>query len=292
MQVDSDEVSAESSGVEEPNGESKQARLKVQPRPRRSARSMKLAQGAYREDDDEAGEGLSAPSMAEAGNTVEAVADVDMSGDGESAVAGVDEMMPPPPLPVKTESQDSFMAPPPIPGRPEMAIDINEDDLEEDKPKPILQLKYKGFDIAGRCLCVIVEPWPPQRGPSRAPSQTPFSRASTRAPSIAPADFVTSAQAAAAVRGRTPLFLPEDDENSRATPYAVPQFPQRRLEQPTRSLEDFAPASDSEDEDSVELMQFSRSLKNAGNFRTGEVDDDDELDGGVFFGDADEAREL
>jgi len=147
-------------------------------------------------------------------------------------------------------------------------------------------------------LCVVVEPWPPQRGPSRAPSQIPFSRASTRAPSIAPANFVTAAAAEAVKRGRTPLFLPdnEDEDSARArgiTLFVPPQFPQKRLVPPVPSFTNIAPASDSEeDEDGVGLMQFSQALKSSGNFRTGDADDEDELDGGVLFGDADEAREL
>ncbi|EEB92883.1 hypothetical protein MPER_08541 [Moniliophthora perniciosa FA553] len=43
-------------------------------------------------------------------------------------------------------------------------------DDEEEKPKPILKLKYQGFNIFGHCLCIVVEPWPPIRTPSRAPS--------------------------------------------------------------------------------------------------------------------------
>lgn len=40
------------------------------------------------------------------------------------------------------------------------------------------------------------------------------------------------------------------------------------------------------------LMAFSQALNSAGEFRTGEANDDDEMDGAIFFADADEAREL
>jgi hypothetical protein len=160
-----------------------------------------------------------------------------------------------------------------------MDLEIQEDE-EESKPKPILRLKYQGFDIAGRCLCVVVEPWPTIRSASRAPSVA-LSTAS-RASSIAPPDFMSSDKVAA--RGRTPLFLPEDDsERGGATSSSLPQAVRKRP--PVPAFDD----SSSEEDD---LMQFSQVLRKTSGYRTGETDADDELEGAVLFGDADEAREL
>lgn len=154
------------------------------------------------------------------------------------------------------------------------------DSDEESKPKPILQLSYQNFDISGCCLCVIVEPWPLDRAaPSRAFSKAP----SIRGSSIAPSDFVTSDQIAN--RGRTPLFLPDDDEETNQPSFNIPDFPQKRVLPPV-------PAFDEEPEDeNAELLQFSQILNSkVGHGETN--DDDDDFDGAVLFGDADEVREL
>jgi hypothetical protein len=173
-----------------------------------------------------------------------------------------------------------------------MAVDPPLDlavDEEEAKPKPVLQLSYQNFELSGRCLCLIVEPWPPLRATTRAPSRA-LSTASLRGSSIAPPSFVSSDQAAA--RARTPLFLPDDDDDEERgeTPFRMPEFPQRRILPPVPLFD--APRQDNEEDedDNAELMQFTQALNTGGAY--GEVDDDDELDGAVLFGDADEVREL
>jgi hypothetical protein len=162
-------------------------------------------------------------------------------------------------------------------------LSIDEDEAEAlAKPKPILQLSYQNFDLSGRCLCVIVEPWPPIVNLNRA-SRAPSAAASTRGLSIAPADFVSSEDLAA--RGRTPLFYPEDEDEPGQPAFRVPDFPQKRVVPPVPLFNDTVP----EDENSA-LLQFSQTL----NSRRGHgvVNDDDEFDGTVLFGDADEVREL
>ncbi|KAF7965455.1 hypothetical protein HWV62_43487 [Athelia sp. TMB] len=164
---------------------------------------------------------------------------------------------------VKQEPQEPPLAP------PEVELDIEE---EEPKPKPLLRLAYEGFNILGSCLCVVVEPWPPVRAASRAPSVAPVFAGASRASSIAPPEFV---------RARTPLFLPDDlDRGETPGPFAGDA--QRALPKPPVPLFD-APPEEAEDA----LMSFSQSLNYAG---ARGAEDDDEFEGAVFFGDADEAR--
>lgn len=154
-------------------------------------------------------------------------------------------------------------------------LDIEE---EEAKPKPLLRLSYQGFNILGHCLCVVAEPWPPIRAASRASSIAPVFSNASRALSIAPPDFMPTE---ASHRGRTPLFLPDPDRGRSETPapLLLPRVP----------LFDSAPEVESEEEDG--LLNFSQSLNYAVDVRGG-LEDDDEMDGAVFFGDADEAREF
>lgn len=275
----SEDESSDSATNDVPDLIPKRARPK--PRPVRSTRANKAPLTNYQGED----EGMEELLVDEPARTRSALPD----GPAESNDTGTNQ--------VKVEEQDEFVQPSPTSpsGPSRTVIDIDEDEDEDIKPKPILQLKYKGFEIAGRCLCVVVEPWPPVRAAARAPSVA----STSRAPSIAPPDFVTSAQIAAAARARTPLFLPDDDDDDDElggrgqTPFVPPKFPQRRLMPPVPAFDD--PDQDNEDEDEDgggELMQFSQALRTANAYRTGEGDDDDELDGGVLFGDADEAREL
>ncbi|KAF7965621.1 hypothetical protein HWV62_42625 [Athelia sp. TMB] len=175
---------------------------------------------------------------------------------------------------VKQEPHEPPLAP--SPPEPEVELDIEE---EEPKPKPLLRLAYQGFNILGSCLCVVVEPWPPvfAGAASRASSSVPASRASSsapasRAPSVAPPEFV---------RARTPLFLPDDMDRGE-TPGPFAGDAPRALPKPPVPLFD-APPEEAEDA----LMSFSQSLNYAG---ARGAEDDDEFEGAVFFGDADEAR--
>ncbi|KAG7096841.1 hypothetical protein E1B28_004250 [Marasmius oreades] len=152
---------------------------------------------------------------------------------------------------------------------------------QEEKPKPVLHLKYKGFSIFGNCLCIVVEPWPPIRALSRAPSifrATPVPP--LRVSSIAPPEFVSAVEAR--TRSKTPLFLPDIDDYERgATPFPNSQGP-------------LSPGivEDEDEDDYGGMMQFSQVLNSTGDHRAGAIDEDEDMEGAVLFGDADEYREL
>ncbi|KAG1768113.1 hypothetical protein EDD22DRAFT_257171 [Suillus occidentalis] len=164
---------------------------------------------------------------------------------------------------------------------------IEVDDEDDKKDKLALKLKYQGFNIFGRCLCVVVEPWPPIRSATRAPSVMPLTNEALRRSTIAPPDFVPSNNNQ---RARTPLFLPEFDRGRSLTPAP---FPRANTLPPVPVFND--PASDSDDDGygSDDLMIFSQALNAAGGMHVAAADDDDdEMDGAVLFGDADEVREF
>lgn len=149
---------------------------------------------------------------------------------------------------------------------------------EEEKPKPVLNLKYQGFSIFDQCLCIVVEPWPAILAISRAPSAIPDS---LRAPSMPPPEI---SQFNAQQRSQTPLFLPDYDERERS----VTPLPSRRIIPPVPLFED------SDDDDVGGMMEFSNSqcINTGDQLRAGTLDDEEDMDGAVFFGDADEVREL
>ncbi|KAL0568850.1 hypothetical protein V5O48_013116 [Marasmius crinis-equi] len=154
---------------------------------------------------------------------------------------------------------------------------------EEEKPKPVLQLKYKGFSIYGQCLCIVVEPWPPIRVSSRATSILRATPApAPRESSIAPLEFVSALEARA--RSKTPLFLPDIDEYERGT---TPFTSRQSLPPITTDVDD-----DNDDDDNGGMMQFSQVLNRAGDNRAGAIDEDEDMEGAVLFGDADEYKEL
>lgn len=158
-------------------------------------------------------------------------------------------------------------------------IDLEAEE-EEMKPKPQLQLSFNGFNIFGRCLCVIVEPWPVIRAPTefQAP-QSSRTATNPRVPSVVP-DSAFS-------RGQTPLFLPDDDER-RVTP-----APMIRGDRPPVPLfNDPPPDNNVQDEDEEGgMMLFSELLSATGGLRA-DADDEDGFDGAILFGDADERKEL
>ncbi|KAG6854833.1 hypothetical protein C0991_012023 [Blastosporella zonata] len=155
---------------------------------------------------------------------------------------------------------------------------------EEEKPKPILQLKYQGFNIYGHCLCVVVEPWPQVRSMSRALS---VATVLNREPRIAPPRSVAAREPGA--RAKTPLFLPDDYDRERSETPA----PFRAQSVPEGSIFDPSFLEDSDDsDDNGGMMLFSQVLNNAGDARAGAADDDEDMDTDMFFGDADEMREL
>jgi len=130
-------------------------------------------------------------------------------------------------------------------------------DLEvEEKPKPILNLTYQGFNIYGHCLCVVVEPWPVIRR-----SMT----ASLSNRSLAGSSLVQTSRPTL----RSPLFFPEEDEE----PIEISD-------------------GDSDSDGIGGMMEFSQVLRSVGDSRTGAANDDEDMDGSVLFGDADEFKEL
>ncbi|KAJ7129558.1 hypothetical protein C8R44DRAFT_830030 [Mycena epipterygia] len=152
----------------------------------------------------------------------------------------------------------------PEPGGAQSALIDIDIEIEEEKPKPVLNLKYQDFSIYGHCLCIVVEPWPPLRA------------AASRATSVA---FFGP-------RGRElPFFLPDDDERE-ATPAPL----LRGATLPPVPLFDEYP--EDEDSDNGGMMAFSQVMNGYNHLPAGAADDDDDMDGAVFFGDADEVREL
>lgn len=164
------------------------------------------------------------------------------------------------------------------------SIVVDED--EEPKPKLALDLKYRAFSNFNRCLCVVVEPWPPQSSNSRAPSLAPS--AMSRAPSVTPttSNFSTNP----GQRAKTPLFLPDVDDEPTTLSHSrfrtlppVPLFDSHSTSRDTDGMDEW--------DDSTSLMQFSQMLSATG--RTGGVDveEEEEFDGMALFADADEAKE-
>ncbi|KIK68041.1 hypothetical protein GYMLUDRAFT_36859 [Collybiopsis luxurians FD-317 M1] len=162
-------------------------------------------------------------------------------------------------------------------------------DDEEEKPKPLLHLQFQGFKILGSCLCIVVEPWPPLRAPSRVPS---ILRSTPRAPSIAPKDFVTANETGSRARSGTPLFLPDPEDRGRSETPFPDAIHVRPLPVPLYDEDESTPDRGTDDIDYGGMMEFSQVLNAAGDVRAGAVDDDEDMEGAVFFGDADEVREL
>ncbi|GLB33920.1 hypothetical protein LshimejAT787_0108040 [Lyophyllum shimeji] len=237
--------------------------------PRRSRRPKKTPIGAYRETD---GDGSPIEIPAESGGQA---VDVDMAEQAVPAETPGLESSPSGNMDID-HAPDSEAAPP-----TSLELEIE----EEEKPKPVLRLNYQGFNIYGHCLCIVVEPWPPIRAATRAPSVV---SALTREPSIAPP--VSAPTPGPGMREKTPLFLPDDWRERSVTPAP---FRGQSIPPSTTSLLDprFSEDSD-ESEDDGGMMQFSQVLNNAGDARAGAADDDEDADTGMFFGDADETREL
>ncbi|KAF8640062.1 hypothetical protein AX17_001303 [Amanita inopinata Kibby_2008] len=63
-------------------------------------------------------------------------------------------------------------------------------DIQEEKPKPQLQIRFQGFQLYGKCLCVVIEPLAEEAIPT---------------PNRSPATEVG--------RAKTPLFLPDLDHD-------------------------------------------------------------------------------
>ncbi|KAL1663351.1 hypothetical protein GGF50DRAFT_116146 [Schizophyllum commune] len=278
--------------------------LPAPPAPRRSQRTRKTAPGLYAEDAE----------------------DEDMDEDVKPLPAGEPpntEAEEPPQEDI--EMDDGPPSPSPPPQQPS-AFDLAADE-EEEKPKPLLQLRYQGFSIFGHCLCVVVEPWPPMRGASLAPGSRTGSVAPSRSGSLAPYHRETSVQPPGTQRARTPLFLPDPDERRSLTPgprgltpapsnardgSAAPATSRDASVAPSTSLggrnlppvplfgdsnqEPLFLLGDDEDanvdEDGSGMMALSQALHAAGDLHGTAAEDDEDMDGSIFFGDADEVREL
>ncbi|THH14889.1 hypothetical protein EW146_g5503 [Bondarzewia mesenterica] len=274
---------------------------------RRSARAKKPIVGGYREQDEDAimdEEWENPPNVLGQGRRTQAIVTQTSNAIGSSAQGGdggsstdavvikdeVDEPALASPVYGPPEASDVTMegtaASSAIPRDPDMVIEIEDD--EEPKPKLSLRLQYQGFSIYGRCLCVIVEPWPSLKSASRAPSLAPPGISSLRPKSIAPPEFVPSRAETPGQRARTPLFLPDFDREMSAAP--GPSRLRTSLH-PALEREDGNGFGSNIDDDNAGLMAFSQVL--SATAETGRaVEDDDDFEGAVFFADADEAREL
>ncbi len=157
---------------------------------------------------------------------------------------------------------------------------------EDEKPKLSVRLKYQGFSITGRCLCVVVEPWPPIKQPIQKPEpegrMTPKERFLSSSRAATPLETLSEIS-----RESTPLFLAEDFRCSvTPAPFASQQQTKRVLP-PVPLFHDVATFED-EDDGEFDMLQLSQILRDTGGDRGGSGDDDS--DGDVLLGDADEAR--
>ncbi|KAH7887653.1 hypothetical protein F5I97DRAFT_1804618 [Phlebopus sp. FC_14] len=147
---------------------------------------------------------------------------------------------------------------------------------EERKPKPLLKLHYKSFNLSGHCLCVVVEPWPPKRLATGA-----------RPITLGPPNASSSDTSIGGERTQTPLFLPECDRAPSEAP-----FPQARVLPPASLFNETGGCSVGDGYGSDDLIRFSQVLNSTGQAHANLADDDEEMEGAVLFGDADEVREL
>lgn len=279
---------------------------------RRSSRRTTVATGTYREDDGEEQEQQRADSDVEmvddtGGEPAPEPEREALPGDLPFDASGLitmdaEEKSPAQSVRVKSEDPEVQLVSPrnapaeevrptPAPGDDaSMPLDIDAEE-EEEKPKPILKMSYKGYNIHGKCICVIVEPYPPIRAPSRAVSLAPTGVRAPRSPSIAPPNYIPPSVAAQR-RERTPLFLPDDDRERSMTPAPWGAHEERIL--PPVPLFSDEPSGGEKNmgfEDGG-MFELSQILQSVGGYPAGAAEDDDELDGAVLFGDADEIRAL
>jgi hypothetical protein len=227
---------------------------------RRSLRKQTLTAGGYRETDGNRDDAMMVNSHHDS-------ADADTRGGANKDASQTSRQI---------VQQEAMVPDPESEFSPSLNVDT---EGEDEKPKLLMRVTYRGFTIYDRCLCLIIEPWPALRDTSRA---------RYIAPSLAqhPDNFIPfPEQTPVSLRERTPLFLPDLDSRRSATPAPLPSRFRPRV---PLSADNIAP----EDEvNAVEggMMAFSQVLKSVGGERAGSADDD-ENEGDVFLGDADERR--
>jgi hypothetical protein len=238
---------------------------------RSSKRTKKLVAGGYREQSDNEDHGE--VSQAGSSTDIETTVATDTMDD-------LDTARPPHHIDI---DDDAVVEPSSLdPETGSVTVDLTLDE-EEQKPKPMLKLGYSNFIIYGHCLCIVVEPWPPLSNPQGPSSVADLGSRSLRPPSMAPPNYGRIAN------DPRPQTLPECDRDETSTPFS---FSRDRASVPSHHLS--ASARSQDDYDANEnggMIQFSQVLNSAGDFQTGVTDDDDGMDGAVFFGDADEGRE-
>ena len=169
------------------------------------------------------------------------------------------------------------------PDMPDIELVVEE---EEKKPKPLLKLKHQSFPISGHCLCVVVEPWPLLRAETKL--QSVGLGTSLQRGGLEPSLLPSNGSVMAGQRANTPLFLPEYDRE----PSEAPPFTRERTLPPVPLFHDATSRIDDDDHSDDDLMNFSQTLNAAGHMHAIAADDDDDMDGAVLFGDADEVKEL
>ena len=243
-----------------------------EPEPRRSKRQRKIVDEGYNEGGDTDRDSMDDDDeFVMDSDPPETAPQTQSDGEGGDEVVFVKSEEQEPSL--RSQSRSRSQQPDPS------FIDLEAEE-EEMKPKPQLQLSFSGFNIFGRCLCVIVEPWPVVRAPTEPQMpQSSGSTANPRTPSAAP-DPVSG-------RGQTPLFLPDDDDR-RITP-----APTSRADRPPVPLFNDPSNCGIREEEGEEdgMMLFSELLSATGGLRM-DADDEDGFDGAILFGDADERKEL
>lgn len=243
-----------------------------EPEPRRSKRQRKTVNRGYREGGDTDGDSTDDDDEFVMDSDPPEMGPQTQSDDEVDEVVIVKNEEREPSLRSRSRSQSQRPGP--------SFIDLEAEE-EEMKPKPQLQLSFSGFNIFGRCLCVIVEPWPVIRAPAE-PREPQSSRATanSRAPSAIP-DSTSG-------RGQTPLFLPDDDDRG-----ITPVPPSRTVRPPVPLFNDPSPNNDVQEEEDEEggMMLFSELLSATGGLRM-DADEEDGFDGAILFGDADERKEL
>lgn len=137
--------------------------------------------------------------------------------------------------------------------------------------------------MSGHCLCVVVEPWPPLRAETRLQSVGTSSQRGSLGPSLLP----SNGSVEAGERAKTPLFLPEYDRALSEAP-----FVRERTFPPVPLFHDAMSRTEDDGYSDDDLMNFSQTLNAGGHMHAITADDDDDMDGAVLFGDADEIREL